>query len=137
VIEEVTMSNHIRAGLPIYPAQHDDGLPPREQPGAARRGYSPHRAGSLCQLAKRSLSLAPLTFCLPPLVFLNLLALTTAALANRDLKRMARGTLDPSGYAETQQARSRARDAVILYAIAGLQWVLLGSFALVYGHWPW
>jgi hypothetical protein len=120
---------------------HPDGLPgpddprPWERPGAVRRDCAPHRGRLLRVLGGVSLVcgiLAPVLM-LPGLIGLPL-SVAVLVLSGRDLARMRRGLLDPSGRAETEKARGLAFGGLVLSAAGLSVYGLLLLGAVANGH---
>jgi hypothetical protein len=94
---------------------------PWELPGGVRRDCAPHRGNWLMLLAVVSMVCTSLSFlfAVPGLVgfFFGLL---TAALAERDLSRMATGSMDPQGKGQATNARRLALMAMSLSVVGAV-----------------
>jgi hypothetical protein len=104
---------------------------PWERPGCVRRDCAPHRGRLLSRLALVALACWAGSYILiiPGLVGF-VLGAAVWVMAQKDLKSMERGEMDPTGREKVEQARERAFFAMlfsILGTIVGL--VLLGLAA--------
>ncbi len=128
--DEVLDLNHLGRG--------PDGLdlndltPPWQRPGGVRRDCVPHRGPTLLWLANAALLCGPLAFCLavPGVIGLPL-GVLAYVLAGRDLDKMRRGVMDPSGRKQAEQAQRRAMVGVVICMLGMVFWgsaVLAGLF---------
>jgi hypothetical protein len=111
-----------------------DEVPPWEQLGAVRRDCEPHRAGLVLWLGMFGIvsGAASLLFFFPLLVGLPL-GLAAWWMGRRDLAKMRKGLMDPSGEGDTWWGTRQGRRGVILsllgilLSIAVLVAVLVGG----------
>jgi hypothetical protein len=99
-----------------------EGPQPWEQPGAVRRDCLPHRAPLLRLLGLTGLLLGVLALLVIPAILAVGLGIAVNELGKRDLARMAAGSMDPSGAADTRRAMWWGDLGLILALFAGALW---------------
>jgi hypothetical protein len=77
---------------------------PWERPGAVRRDCEPHRGHLLLRLGSVGFLLSLLSCLLLSALLAVVLGVVVDAMGKRDRARMAAGTMDPSGAADTRRA---------------------------------
>jgi hypothetical protein len=113
--------------------QGGDDCRPWEQVGAVRRDCEPHRGGTLLPLGRASSLLGAFAFLLPPLIpCAFILGAIVGVAADRDLARMRRGEVDPTGRKVVRQAKRAAERGMIFAALALAAWIIV-PFLLVCG----